>query len=72
MKWRPFRRLLDKQDREKFDDMSTIPRFLPVGQLEEIRHVSEHYIAKSNTYIVMVSTPNNPGGLFEQIENEPS
>lgn len=45
--------------------------FFPVGQLEEIRHVSERYIAKSNPYIAMVSTPNNPGGLFEQIENEP-
>jgi len=44
--------------------------FFPVGQLEEIRHVSERYIAKSNPWIVMVSTPNNPGGLFEQIENE--
>jgi hypothetical protein len=45
--------------------------FLPVGQLKEIRHVSERYIPKSNPYIVMVSTPNNPGGLFEQIESEP-
>jgi len=45
--------------------------FFPVGQLEEIRHVSERYIAKSNPCIAMVSTPNNPGGLFEQIENEP-
>jgi len=45
--------------------------FFPVGQLEEIRHVSERYIAKSNPYIAMVSTPNNPGGLFEQIVNEP-
>lgn len=44
--------------------------FLPVGQLEEIRHVSERYIPKSNPYIAMVSTPNNLGGLFEQIENE--
>jgi hypothetical protein len=44
--------------------------FLPVGELEEIRHVSERYIAKSNPYIAMVSTPNNLGGLFEQIENE--
>ena len=31
----------------------------------------EDYIAKSNPYIVMVSTPNNPDGLFEKIEKEP-
>lgn len=46
--------------------------FFKVGEQEEVRHVSERYIAKSNPYIVMVSTPNNPSGLFEQIENEPS
>jgi hypothetical protein len=46
--------------------------FFRVGEQEEVRHVSERYIAKSNPYIVMMSTPNNPGGLFEQIENEPS
>jgi hypothetical protein len=28
------------------------------------------YIAKSNPYIVMVSTPNAPDGLFERIEKE--
>jgi hypothetical protein len=32
--------------------------------------VSERYIAKSNPYIVMVSTPNAPDGLFERIEKE--
>jgi hypothetical protein len=25
-KWRPFRKLLDKQDRKKFDEMLSIPR----------------------------------------------
>jgi hypothetical protein len=45
--------------------------FFRIGEQEEVRHVSERYIAKSNPHIVMVSTPNNPGGLFEQIENEP-
>ena len=29
------------------------------------------YIAKSNPWIVMVSTPNAPDGLFEKIEREP-
>lgn len=35
-----------------------------------MRHVSERYIAKSDPYIVMVSTPNAPGGLFQKIEQE--
>ena len=33
--------------------------------------LSERYIAKSDPFIVMVSTPNAPGGLFERIEKEP-
>ena len=41
------------------------------GEQEDVRHVSERYIGKSDPYIVMESTPNNPGGLFYQIENEP-
>jgi hypothetical protein len=44
--------------------------FLPPGQQQNARYVSEGYIAKSNPYIVFVSTPNAPGGLFEQIEKE--
>jgi hypothetical protein len=38
---------------------------------KEVRKVSERYIAKSKPYIVMVSTPNRPDGLFAQIEQEP-
>jgi hypothetical protein len=45
--------------------------FFRKGEQEDVRHVSERYIAKSDPYIVMVSTPNSPGGLFEQIEKEP-
>ena len=41
------------------------------GEQEDVRHVSERYIGKSDPYIVMVSTPNNPGGLFYKIEAEP-
>lgn len=41
------------------------------GEVEDVRHVSERYLAKSNPYIVMVSTPDAPGGLFETIEKEP-
>src|SRR6266513_2128240 len=33
--------------------------------------IAGRYIAKSDPYIVMVSTPNGPGGLFESIEKEP-
>lgn len=44
--------------------------FFPPGQQQDARYVSERYIAKSNPYIVMVSTPNAPDGLFEQIEKE--
>jgi hypothetical protein len=46
--------------------------FFPQGQQQEARAVSERYIAKSNPYIVMVSTPNAPEGLFEEIELEPA
>ena len=44
--------------------------FFPPGQ-QWARDVSERYIAKSNPWIVMVSTPNAPDGLFERIEREP-
>jgi hypothetical protein len=41
------------------------------SEQEAVRHVSERYIGKSDPYIVMVSMPNAPGGLFEKIEKEP-
>ena len=41
------------------------------GEQEDVRHVSERYIGKSDPYIVMVNTPNAPDGLFEKIEKEP-
>src|SRR5919109_2395901 len=44
--------------------------FFPIGQQQDARDVSERYIGKSNPYIVMVSTPNQPDGLFERIERE--
>ena len=44
--------------------------FFPPGQQQDARDVSERYIAKSNPWIVMVSTPNAPDGLFEWIERE--
>ena len=30
-KWKPFRKLLDKQDRKKVDEMLSIPRFYNVA-----------------------------------------
>lgn len=45
--------------------------FFRKSEQEDVRHVSERYIGKSDPYIVMVSTPNAPGGLFYQMENEP-
>ena len=40
--------------------------FFRKSEQEDVRHVSERYIAKSDPYIVMVSTPNAP----ERIEKE--
>jgi late competence protein required for DNA uptake (superfamily II DNA/RNA helicase) len=44
--------------------------FFPPRQQADARDVSERCIAKSNPYIVMVSTPNAPDVLFERIEKE--
>lgn len=44
--------------------------FFSKGQQEDVRAVAERYIAKSNPFIIMVSTPNSPGGLMESIEQE--
>ena len=45
--------------------------YLPKFQQDDVRHVSERYIAKSDPFIVLVSTPNAPGGLFQKTEQEP-
>jgi len=42
--------------------------FFRLNQQQETRDVAEGYIAKTDPWIVMVSTPNLPGGLFEQME----
>jgi hypothetical protein len=44
--------------------------FFPVGQQKDARDISERYIGKSNPYIVLASTPNRPGSLFDTIERE--
>jgi hypothetical protein len=45
--------------------------FFRKSEQDDVRYVSERYIGKSNPYIVMVSTPNAPGGLLYNIEKEP-
>jgi len=54
----------------KFLFMDEFDFFLK-GQQEETRAVAERYIAKSNPYIILVSTPNMPEGLMQTIEQEP-
>ena len=57
----------------------TNPAFLLLDELDfirksdqdDVRHVSERYIGKSNPFIVLCSTPNMPGSLFEKIQKEP-
>jgi hypothetical protein len=57
----------------------TNPKFILIGEgdffrkneQDDVRHVAERYIAKSDPFIIMISTPNAPGGLFEKIEKEP-
>jgi hypothetical protein len=44
--------------------------FFRKSEQEEVRAVAERYIAKSNPYIILVSTPNMPDGLMQTIENE--
>jgi len=44
--------------------------FFPLRYQQEARTVAERYRAKGDAYITMVSTPNMPGGLFEQMEEE--
>jgi len=42
----------------------------PPGQQVRARQASERLIPKTNPYIIWVSTPYLPGGLYEQIEKE--
>jgi len=46
--------------------------FFPPKEQEQVRHIVERYVGKSSARVVMVSTPNSPGGLFQQIEDEPT
>ncbi len=44
--------------------------FFPVSNQMDARNISERYIGKSDPFIILVSTPNAPGGLFDRIEQE--
>jgi hypothetical protein len=44
--------------------------FFRLDQQQEAQDVSQGYIPKSDPQIVMVSTPNNPGGMFDRIESD--
>jgi hypothetical protein len=45
--------------------------FFPPGQQQEAIDVSHRYIGKSDPYLVLVSTPNEPGDLMDRIKQEP-
>jgi hypothetical protein len=45
--------------------------FFPPHQQLEARAVAEGYRIKSNPWIIMVSTPNKRGGIYETIEKQP-
>jgi hypothetical protein len=46
-RWRPFRKLLDKQNKKIFDDMLCIPRFYNVAGTMACRPVLVHVILMS-------------------------
>lgn len=45
--------------------------FFPVSMAHEVRAMAESYIGKSGPYILLVSTPNQPEGLMDDISKEP-
>jgi len=44
--------------------------FFEINQSEEARDVAERYIAKSNPYILAISTPNHPGDFLHKITEQ--
>ena len=44
--------------------------FFDKNEQDEARTTAERYVAKTKPYIIFVSTPNLPGGLFERMEQE--
>ena len=46
--------------------------FFPKKEQENALAICDRYLAKGTPYVVLASTPNLPGGLFETIEKEPN
>ena len=44
--------------------------FFSKSEQKEVRVTAERYIVKTNPYIIFVSTPNLPGGLYQIMEEE--
>lgn len=44
--------------------------FFPIGQQQEARSIAERYIPKTDPHLIMVSTPYNPGGLYDTMDRE--
>ena len=44
--------------------------FFPLRFQDEARVVAERYRAKGDAFVIMESTPNMPGGLYERMEDE--
>ena len=49
LKWRPFRKLLDKQDRKKFDEMLSIPQ-LYTSRTRSYETEAERQITQSQNF----------------------
>ena len=70
----------DKQQHklEAYRALDNHPKLIPIDEVDFLRKgeqgdvmdVSERCIGKSDPYIVMTSTANEPDGLFERIEKE--
>ena len=44
--------------------------FFSRTEQKEVRVTAERYIIKTNPYIIFISTPNLPGGLYDEMEKE--
>ena len=60
-KWRPFRKLLDKQDRKKFDEMLSIPRLYNAAGSMVCRpvliHTTHLYLLRHRLYLCNIPEP---------------
>ena len=71
-KWRPFRKALDKQDRKKFDEMLSIPRFYNVAGTMACRPVLIHVILMSiifEHYKQLTKIGNEQSCSMEQVKH---